>query len=233
MIIELENISKSYGNGDNAPIRQVLNGISLKIGSGESLAIVGPSGCGKSTLLNILGTLDDPSSGIVRIDGSDISVLNDTQRANIRNRKIGFVFQMHHLLPQLNLLENVLLPTLILEDNSARNAARTRALELLQMVGLSDRLKQYPGQLSGGECQRTAVVRALINKPELILADEPTGSLDQESAEQIGDLLSKINIEQNVSLVLVTHSTVLAGKMKMKYQLNQGKLKTANLDDKA
>lgn len=225
MIIELENISKSYGNGVDIPIRHVLEDISLKIESGESLAVVGPSGCGKSTLLNILGTLDQPTTGIVRIDGKNISGLNDTQRAGIRNCKIGFVFQMHHLLPQLNLLENVLLPTLILEDSTARNAARARAMDLLQSVGLGDRVKQFPGQLSGGECQRTAVVRALINQPELILADEPTGSLDQESAEQIGNLLSKINIEQHVALVLVTHSMDLAGKMKTKYVLSHGKLK--------
>ncbi|PKP20233.1 MAG: ABC transporter [Bacteroidetes bacterium HGW-Bacteroidetes-21] len=225
MIIELENISKSYGNGVDAPLRHVLVDISLKIESGESLAVVGPSGCGKSTLLNILGTLDQPTTGTVRIDGEDISTLNDTQRAGIRNRKIGFVFQMHHLLPQLNLIENVLLPTLILNDKSQRNAAHSRAMDLLHSVGLGDRVKQHPGQLSGGECQRAAVVRALINQPELILADEPTGSLDQESAEQIGNLLSKINIEQHVALVLVTHSMDLAGKMKTKYVLNQGKLK--------
>jgi len=224
MIIELENINKSYQNNSSSSQIKVLGNISLKIISGDSIAIVGPSGCGKSTLLNILGTLDKPTSGIMMIDNEDISRFNDKKIAEIRNQKIGFVFQLHHLLPQLNLLENVLLPTLIIKDSKLKESAKSRVLELLKFVGLEDKIKQYPGQLSGGECQRTAVVRALINKPEIILADEPTGSLDQESAEQIGELLSKINKEQNVALVLVTHSLELANKMKVIYKLNNGKL---------
>lgn len=226
MIIELENIFKSYQNNSTSSQYKVLDNISLKINSGDSIAIVGPSGCGKSTLLNILGTLDKPSLGIIKIDNDDISKFNDKKLAEIRNQKIGFVFQLHHLLPQLNLLENVLLPTLILKDSKLKEAAKIRAFELLKSVGLEEKIKQYPGQLSGGECQRTAVVRALVNQPEIILADEPTGSLDQESAEQIGELLSKINKEQNVALVFVTHSLELANKMKVIYKLNNGKLKT-------
>ena len=224
MNIELENITKSYGNNSNLPYRAVLEGISLTIKSKDSIAIVGPSGCGKSTLLNILGTLDKPSSGIVKIDENDISELSDVKLAEIRNRKIGFVFQLHHLLPQLTLLENVLLPTLVIKDRKLKNSALDRAMDLLKIVGLDDKTNQFPGQLSGGECQRTAVIRALINKPDIILADEPTGSLDQESAEQIGNLLSQINNEQNVALVVVTHSMDLAAKMKIRYKLNNGKL---------
>jgi ABC-type lipoprotein export system ATPase subunit len=224
MIIELENIYKSYQNNTSSSQNKVLDNISLKINSGDSIAIVGPSGCGKSTLLNILGTLDKATSGVIKIDNDDISKFNDKKLAEIRNQKIGFVFQLHHLLPQLNLLENVLLPTLILKDSKHKEAAKIRAFELLKSIGLEYKIKQYPGQLSGGECQRTAVVRALINQPEIILADEPTGSLDQESAEQIGELLSNINKEQNVALVLVTHSLELANKMKVIYKFNNGKL---------
>lgn len=224
MILELENIYKSYNNHSESSHREVLENISLKINKGDSISIVGPSGCGKSTLLNILGTLDKPTSGLLKIDNDDISILSDKKLAEIRNQKIGFIFQLHHLLPQLNLLENILLPTLIVKDRKLKESAQSRAMDLLKTVGLEDKISQYPGQLSGGECQRTAVVRALINQPDIILADEPTGSLDQESAEQIGDLLSRINKEQNVALVLVTHSMELAKKMNVIYKLNNGKL---------
>ncbi len=224
MIIQLENIFKSYSNNSGSPQRAVLEGISLTINTNDSIAIVGPSGSGKSTLLNMIGTLDKPSSGIISIEHEDISKLNDLKLAEIRNQKIGFVFQLHHLLPQLNLIENVLLPSLIIKDKKLRDSAYSRAMDLLKKVGLEDKIKQYPGQLSGGECQRTAVVRALINKPDIILADEPTGSLDQESAEQIGELLSNIHKEQNITLVIVTHSTELAAKMDIRYTLKNGKL---------
>lgn len=223
MIIELEKVSKSYINS-NSLSRNVLEDISLQINSTDAIAITGPSGCGKSTLLNILGTLDRPTSGIVKIDDEDISMFNELKSAEIRNRKIGFVFQLHHLLPQLNLLENIMIPTLILKDKKLKDSAHTRAMDLLKIVGLADKIQQYPGQLSGGECQRTSIVRALINKPEIILADEPTGSLDQESAEQIGNLLLNINKEQQVALVIVTHSRELANKMDVIYKLDKGKL---------
>jgi len=224
MIIALENIFKSYGNNSISPQRSVIEGISLTIQNKDSIAIVGPSGCGKSTLLNIIGTLDKPTSGIIKIDNEDISKLSDVNLAEIRNQKIGFVFQLHHLLPQLNLLENVLLPTLIIKDKKIRNSAQSRAMDLLKKLGLDEKIKQFPGQLSGGECQRTAVVRALINEPEIILADEPTGSLDEESAEQIGNLLSYLHQEQNVGMVIVTHSMELASKMNVLYKLQNGKL---------
>jgi lipoprotein-releasing system ATP-binding protein len=224
MIIELENVFKSYTNHSDLPQRSVIEGITLKVSAKDSIAIVGPSGCGKSTLLNLIGTLDKPTSGIIKIDNNDISKLNNLKLAEIRNQKIGFVFQLHHLLPQLNLIENVLLPSLVVIDKKARNSAHSRAMELLKSVGMDDKINQFPGQLSGGECQRAAVIRALINEPDIILADEPTGSLDQESAEQIGNLLTKINKEQNVALVIVTHSMDLAGKLNIIYKLKNGKL---------
>jgi len=220
MKIELEHIYKSYSSVQ----KNVLENISLTIGSNETIAIMGPSGCGKSTLLNIIGTLDKPVSGIVKINDEDISSLNDAETAAIRNQKIGFIFQLHHLLPQLNMLDNILLPTLVLEDKSLKNSAESRALDLLKTVGLADKIKQYPGQLSVGECQRAAVVRALINQPELILADEPTGSLDQESAEHVGNLLLSIHKEYHVSLVVVTHAAQLASKMNTVYTLQNGLL---------
>lgn len=227
MIAELENISKAYQNTVSGTKREVLTNINLKIAKGDALSIVGPSGSGKSTLLNIIGTLDLPSSGIVRFGGNEINQFTPNQLAEIRNRKIGFIFQSHHLLPQLNLLENVLLPTLPLKDKSNKNQTLERAINLLDYVGLKDNMQQFPGQLSGGECQRAAVVRALINEPELILADEPSGSLDKNAAEKIGKLLSKINKEQNVALIVVTHSIQLAKKIGNIYNLSDGKMTKA------
>ena len=225
MQIQLQNIAKHFEIPGSENRRDVLNDLSLNIAGGDALAIVGPSGCGKSTLLNILGTLDIPSSGTMRIDGQNMSSLSEKQLANIRNLKIGFVFQLHHLLPQLNLLENVLVPTIPLSDRTKKKAASVRALDLLDSVGLADKLTQRPGQLSVGECQRTALVRALINQPEILLADEPTGSLDRDSADNMGELLVKINRDFDIAMVLVTHSDKLAGKMKKVYQLIDGKLK--------
>jgi lipoprotein-releasing system ATP-binding protein len=224
MIAELENITKIYTNKQSGIQREVLKGITLSINKGDALSIVGPSGCGKSTLLNILGTLDMPTSGVMRFNGKEINNLTDNQLADIRNREIGFIFQAHHLLPQLNLLENVLLPTLVLKERSKKKLALERALHLLENVGLANNIKQLPGQLSGGECQRAAVVRALINEPELILADEPTGSLDKNSAERIGELLSEINKTEGVSLVVVTHSLSLANKIGNTYNLSEGRI---------
>ncbi len=220
MKIELQHICKSYP----ATQRNVLDDISLTIGANTTMAITGPSGCGKSTLLNIIGMLDRPVSGSVMIDGMDISSLNDTESAGIRNQKIGFIFQLHHLLPQLNILDNILLPTLVFKDEPLKSNSGARALELLETVGLADKIKQFPGQLSVGECQRAAVVRALINQPELILADEPTGSLDQESAEQVGNLLLSIHRMYQVTLVVVTHAPMLASKMSHVYTLQNGRL---------
>jgi len=224
MIVELENISRVYLNNESGVNREVLNGISLSINKGDAISIIGPSGSGKSTLLNIIGTLDMPTSGIIKFNGNEINKYSENQLAKIRSSEIGFIFQSHHLLPQLNLMENVLLPTLTLIEKSKRNHAKKRAISLLDSVGLADKIQQYPGQLSGGECQRTAVVRALINEPKLILADEPTGSLDKISAENIGELLSSINKKEGVALVVVTHSINLANSIGNKYILSGGKI---------
>lgn len=224
MIIELTKVGKSYINPGTNVHRDVLSDINLTVNNGDSLAIVGPSGSGKSTLLNIVGTLDLPTSGAVKFKGEDVIGFDEKRLAQIRNQSIGFVFQFHHLLPQLSLIENVLVPVIPQNGKVNAKAINTRAMELLDSVGLVDRIHQRPGQLSGGECQRAALVRALINQPEMILADEPTGSLDQDSASQLGDLLLDINKKHNVAIVVVTHSLTLAEKMKSIYRLSNGKL---------
>jgi lipoprotein-releasing system ATP-binding protein len=224
MLIQLQNISKHYENPQTGNKHEVLKDITLTVEKGESIAIVGPSGCGKSTLLNIIGALDKPSDGSANINGSDINSLRDSDLSILRNKDIGFVFQMHHLLDQLTLLENVLLPTVPLKDKELKDSASERAMELLKSVGLEGKTHQRPGQLSGGECQRTAVVRALINQPKLLLADEPTGSLDGESAKQLGDILIKLNKEHELALIVVTHSLELAERMGKVYELIDGKL---------
>lgn len=224
MIIELNKVSKHYEIPGQNNTRDVLSEVSLRIETGDSIAISGPSGSGKSTLLNIIGTLDRPSSGSVSFNEKNLYSLDENQLAEIRNDKIGFVFQMHHLLPQLTLLENVLIPVIPQKDKSKRKFAKDKAMELIEFVGLTDKITQRPGQMSVGECQRTAVVRALINKPEILLADEPTGSLDQETAEQLGELLQQINSKQNIATVVVTHSEKLANKMKRIYKITNGRL---------
>ncbi len=224
MLAELQHITKFYEQPGSSIRNQVLDDISLQIADSERIAIVGPSGSGKSTLLNILGTLDKPSSGKVLLEGKDVDIMNENQLAEIRNKLVGFIFQMHHLLPQLTLLENVMLPLLPQKDKTILKSARDRALKLIERVGLSDHLHKYPTQLSVGECQRTAVVRALINQPKILLADEPTGSLDADNAAQLAQLLIELNREENVALVIVTHSMELAGKMDKIYPLREGKL---------
>jgi lipoprotein-releasing system ATP-binding protein len=227
MIINLQNITKYYENPDTGIRQMVLDNISLQINKGDTVAIVGPSGSGKSTLLNIMGTLDTPVSGQVFFNGQDLKMLNDNEIAKLRNRHIGFIFQKHLLLPQLNLLENILLPTIPISDKVYRGLAAQRAKELLAMVGLADKTYLLPGKLSVGECQRAAVIRALINKPEIILADEPTGSLDKSSAENLGNLLKSLNSDFGVALVVVTHSQQLAEKMDTVYTLTGGNLSVA------
>jgi lipoprotein-releasing system ATP-binding protein len=224
MLAELQHISKYYEQPGSSIKNLVLHEISLQIDNNERIAIVGPSGSGKSTLLNILGTLDKPSSGKVLLDGALADQMDENRLAEIRNTFIGFVFQMHHLLPQLTLLENVLLPVLPMNDKNILNLSKQRALQLIDRIGLSDHIRHFPSQLSVGECQRTAVVRALINKPKLLLADEPTGSLDADNAAQLAQLLTELNLEENVALVLVTHSMEMATKMDKIYQLREGKL---------
>jgi ABC-type lipoprotein export system ATPase subunit len=222
-MIELKKISKRYPQPGGGEI-PVLREISLRVEAGQSLVVTGPSGSGKSTLLNIVGALDRPSSGTVRFDGRDLSGLTESELARLRNRRIGFVFQLHHLLPQCTVLENVLLPTLPLQGESTRGEFTERALDLLDQVGLADRGHHRPGQLSGGECQRVAVARSLINAPALVLADEPTGSLDGENADQLAELLIGLNRNQGTTLIVVTHSEDLAGRMDRRYRLRDGRL---------
>ena len=224
MRLQLENVCKRYPGADGLPDTPVLNGISLSVSDGDSIGIMGPSGSGKSTLLNIMGTLDRPSAGTVRLDDRDLAIMSERDLAGVRNREIGFVFQFHHLLPQCTVLENVLVPTLVGVPGRDPAAAEARARQLLERVGLSSRLSHTPGRLSGGECQRVAVVRALINKPKLLLADEPTGSLDQASAGILARLLADLNREEQTALVLVTHSATLAGLMSRQFTLAGGEL---------
>jgi len=224
MLAELQHITKYYGQPGSSICNHVLKDISFQIANNERIAIVGPSGSGKSTLLNILGTLDKPSAGKAVLDGNAVDQMQEVQLAEIRNTFLGFVFQLHHLLPQLTLLENVMLPLLPRNDHQYKVSANERALKLIDRVGLSNRLHQYPSQLSVGECQRTAVVRALINKPRLLLADEPTGSLDAANADQLSNLLAELNREQNVAMIIATHSMELAKKMDKIYQLREGRL---------
>jgi lipoprotein-releasing system ATP-binding protein len=224
LLLELVGVGKAYPGVADAAGPSVLDGLDLRVSAGQSLAIVGPSGCGNSTLLNIIGTLDRPTSGKVLLAGQDLSTMTDKQLATLRSRQIGFIFQLHHLLPQCTILENVLLPTLAASGGQTRAQAQAEALRLLKRVGLSHRLHHRPGQLSGGECQRAAVVRALINSPRLVLADEPTGSLDRTSADELGSLLVELNRDEGVTLIVVTHSLDLAGLMGRRLELRAGKL---------
>jgi ABC-type lipoprotein export system ATPase subunit len=236
-MVELVDVTKTYGEPGGAGAVSVLKGISLKIEPGRSVVIVGPSGCGKSTLLNIIGGLDHPTGGRVLLDGQDLAGLDDEELARIRNRQIGFVFQLHHLLPQCTVLENVLIPTLaeprsrvagILPASRGRDArdtgVRERAKALLARVGLEDRMSYRPGELSGGQRQRVAVARALINEPKLLLADEPTGSLDESTSTSIADLLAQLNRDQGVTLIVVTHSRELAARIGHVMELSGGTL---------
>ena len=251
-IIELKGASKEYPAVPE-PVK-VLRNIDFQLDAGRCIAIVGPSGCGKSTLLNLMGALDTATSGQVMFKGRDLSGLSERELARLRNRELGFVFQQHHLLPQCTVLENVLVPALIapgsrsgsrsggrsvLPERTRSDAcpsirvrsgrtdlpdARDRALELLDRVGLGDRLDHRPGQLSGGECQRAAVVRALINRPSLLLADEPTGSLNQENAERLADLILELNRQEGMAVAVVTHALSIAERMGRVFELRGGRL---------
>jgi len=218
-LLVLSGVSKAYeGASDPTP---VLKGVDLRVDAGETLAIVGPSGCGKSTLLNLIGALDRPTSGEIKFSGQDLQKLSDTELAKFRNQTIGFVFQQHHLLPQCSALDNVLVPTLV---NKEADNPRERATNLLERVGLGERMSYRPGQLSGGERQRVAVVRALINRPSLLLADEPTGSLSRAGAEDLTNLMLELNREEGMTLIVVTHSDAVAGMMDRVLELDEGVL---------
>ena len=219
MLLKLEKITKSYSND-----RTILDQLDLDVKQGERIAIIGPSGSGKTTLLNLIGTLDRPDFGKMYFEDQDLSLFSDQQLASFRNERIGFVFQMHHLLPQLTLLENILLPTLTNKKLQGK-ASLERAGKLISRMGLDEVAQQKPSELSGGECQRTAVARALINRPGLILADEPTGALDKKSAYNLTDLLVELNKEDKITLIVVTHSMDVARKMEKIYKIENGKLK--------
>jgi lipoprotein-releasing system ATP-binding protein len=223
-MLELVHVTKNYESPVESGSVCVLKDITLKLEKGESLVIVGPSGSGKSTLLNIIGALDRPTDGEIILDGKNLAVLNDNEIAGIRSWKIGFIFQLHHLLPQCTVLENVLIPTLADKGVFSKDESQQRAVHLLEQVGLKDFIRYRPGELSGGQRQRVAVARALINKPVLLLADEPTGSLDKESSVNIADMLVELNRSKNVTMIIVTHSPELAGRFEKIMELNNGVL---------
>jgi len=224
-MLELIHVAKKYDSPGDKLGLSVLKDITLKVEQGRSLVIVGPSGSGKSTLLNIMGALDHPTNGQVLLDGQDLAAMSETELASIRNKQIGFVFQLHHLLPQCTVLENVLVPTLADKKRVSVKEVSNRAAQLLKRVGLKEFLLYHPGELSGGQRQRVAVVRALINRPKLLLADEPTGSLDKDSSENIADLLVELNKSEKVTLIVVTHSLSLAERMGRVMELSDGLLK--------
>jgi lipoprotein-releasing system ATP-binding protein len=216
----VSNLRKVYQTNSEEIV--VLDSVSFTLQAGENMAIVGPSGAGKSTLLQILGTLDQPTSGSVQVAGMDPFQLSENQQAKFRNERIGFIFQDHHLLPQWNVLENTLLPALA--NGKPRREHQERAVSLLERVGLSHRLGHLPSQLSGGERERVAVARALLLKPAVVLADEPTGNLDQQSADTVAQLLLEVPKEENTVLIVVTHSTTLADQMQKCFELRLGQL---------
>ena len=203
----------------------VLRNVSMELTAGENVAILGPSGCGKSTLLHVIGTLDQPTSGTVTLDGQNPFDLDEAALARFRNAHIGFIFQDHHLLPQLTVLENVLIPALAGGKPDPESVQRARAL--IDRVGLADRLDHRPAELSGGERQRVGIARSLIRKPKLLLADEPTGNLDQTNAHTVAELLLELQQQEETMLVMVTHSHALASRLQRQLQLDGGELKPA------
>ena len=219
MLAELRHVTKTYRSSD----QPVLADCNLDVKEGETLAVVGPSGSGKSTLLNLLGALDQPDSGEVEVAGKDLGKLDPTALAAFRNTTVGFIFQLHHLLPQCTVLENVLVPTLARKDGDHK-AFTERARMLVEAVGLTPRIDHRPGQLSGGERQRAAIARALILRPKLLLADEPTGALDHANAVRLAELLTDINAREKIAIVMVTHAPDLARRMSRMMELQQGKL---------
>ncbi|MBT8047375.1 MAG: lipoprotein-releasing ABC transporter ATP-binding protein LolD [Xanthomonadales bacterium] len=217
-VLEARGVRKSFHQGPREV--KVLKDVNLVLAAGESLAIVGASGAGKSTLLHILGGLDQPDAGEVLVEQASLWGLNASDRSRVRNSVMGFVYQFHHLLPEFTALENVAMPLLIRGDSVS--AARTRAAELLDRVGLAERLTHKPGELSGGERQRAAVARALVGNPRVVLGDEPTGNLDERTADHVYGLLLELNQELNTSLLLVTHDTRLAARMDRQMELRMG-----------
>ncbi len=225
-IIRAENIVKTYTSG--AEVLHILRGLELSVQAGEFLAVNGVSGSGKSTLLHLLGLLDEWDSGRIYFDEQDVSALSAAQRDRLRNQQIGFVFQFYHLLPELTVLENTMLPAMVgnstLSWLGCRARIRKQALEVLDQLGLADRTRHRPSQLSGGEQQRTAIARALINKPRLLLADEPTGNLDVDTGAQILDLLETFNSQHNQTIIMVSHDPDTAKRAHRRLHLEQGRI---------
>lgn len=221
IVIQANGISRGFRQGPKRV--QVLTDVNLQVPAGTSMAIVGASGAGKSTLLHILGGLDRPDEGEVKIDGQSLWEKTDTERSDLRNSRMGFIYQFHHLLPEFTALENVAMPLLIRGESTS--VAAKRATELLTKVGLDQRLDHKPGELSGGERQRAAVARALVGKPGCVLGDEPTGNLDERTANHVFEQLLELNTELNTSLILVTHDMRLAARMNQRFELHMGSLK--------
>jgi lipoprotein-releasing system ATP-binding protein len=226
-VLECRGLSKSYQQGDSET--KVLQGLDLSVAAGELLAVVGSSGCGKSTFLHLAGALDLPSAGEVFINNIDIHQLSDKERAKFRNQHIGFIYQFHHLMMEFSALENVAMPLLIRGDSP--KVALREANQMLKKVGLEQRSDHRPSELSGGERQRVAIARALVTKPSIILADEPTGNLDVDTAEQIFQLLKQLNVDANTSFVVVTHDLTLAARMDRQLKLDHGRLIAITADN--
>ena len=218
-IIQIKNLTRIFGDGVEI---KALDGVNLDIKRGEFLSIIGPSGSGKSTLLNQIGILDTPTSGTILLNGVDVTKMSDKERSRTRNKELGFIFQYHHLLPDFNALENVMMPLLIsgIKSSQARKVAR----KVLDEVGLGDRMKHRPNQLSGGQNQRVAIARALVNKPSIVIGDEPTGNLDSKASDSIYELLRKLNREHEQTFILVTHDEQMAAKTDRVIRLVDGKI---------
>lgn len=223
LVLECRDVHKEYVDADKR--LKVLTGVNLEVARGEQVAIMGRSGSGKTSLLQVLGSLDSPSEGAVFINGANMRDLSESQRGRARNQSLGFIYQFHHLLPEFSALENVAMPLLIAKV--ALNEVKQRATEILEMVGLKDRLQHKPSELSGGERQRVAIARALVNNPDCVLADEPTGNLDDETAEQVFAVMQDLNKTLKTSIIVVTHDPNLAAKLDRTLYLHGGRLQTA------
>jgi ABC-type lipoprotein export system ATPase subunit len=219
-IIELEDIKKTYRMGDI--MVPVLKGVSLKVGRGEMVALMGASGSGKTTMMNILGCLDHPDSGLYFLDGEEMSRLSSDERALVRNLKMGFVFQTFNLLPRTSALDNVIMPLIYKAEHLSDREARSRAMEMLERVGLGDRVDHEPSQLSGGQQQRVAIARALINRPPIIFADEPTGNLDSHTSEEVLTMFQELNREDGHTIIMVTHDVHVAGYARRVIHIHDG-----------
>lgn len=224
MLLSVKELYKTFKTEGIAKPRTVLDGVNLELKKGQAISILGPSGSGKSTLMNIIGALDKPDQGEVIFNGQSLGNMTEKELTSFRNREIGFVFQMHHLLPQCTVLENILIPVVPVKDVDFKRSRIKVGEDLLKTVGLWELKGQKPGVLSGGECQRVALIRALINQPKLILADEPTGSLDEENALSMISLLLDLNKQFETSLIVVTHAQQIGERMEKQFELRNGKL---------